>query len=176
MKTTMLVLFGSLALATGGTAQRLSPSVLAAGGGSARTATMSLDWTLGESVVETAKLPDRIYTQGFHQPTLQVTEQVSSANPLLTVDEYLIQIAPNPVQAILNVRIKAYDGSVVDKMDEKVQLQLTDMTGKVLQVREAFLLDDPIQVNMVALPAGMYLLSVQKTAGTPIKTFKVLKD
>lgn len=176
MKKTMLVLFSSLALSSVAVAQQLTPSVLAAAGGYDRTKTISLEWTLGELVVETAKVSGRIYTQGFHQPTLQVTEQISLVNPLLIVDEYLVQIAPNPVQAILNVKIKAYDGSSIGKIDEKVQLQLTEMTGKVLQVTEAFLLDDSIQINMVALPAGMYLLSIRKAAGMPIKTFKVLKD
>ena len=55
-----------------GLSQRLSPEVLAVGGGIDKNGSLSLEWTLGEAVIETVSLSDRIYTQGFHQPMLVV--------------------------------------------------------------------------------------------------------
>ncbi len=73
--TKICILLGAaLSLPLAGMAQQLSPSVLAASAGTISTQTMVLDWTLGELVVETATSPDRLYTQGFHQPLLQVSE------------------------------------------------------------------------------------------------------
>lgn len=154
-------------------AQRLTPSVLATAGGQHQTNTISLEWTLGEAVVETTRLPNYVYTQGFHQPTLQVTEQV---NPLLTDSDYLIQVFPNPVEAILTVRIEVQEGSLVSKSEEKLLLNLTDLSGKSLQTKVAYLVNESAQLNMADLPAGVYVLYIQKAMGAPVKAYKVLKN
>ena len=144
----MLVLFGGLALATGVKAQRLSPSVLAAGGGSARTATMSLDWTVGEAVVETATTSARLYTQGFHQPLLQVSEQPSFKGDAAG---YSFTIAPNPVATFLTLGITAPESS-------PLQLLLTDMNGRQYSLPIVPANTTSTQVDMTAFPAGIYLL------------------
>ncbi|MBO0936048.1 T9SS type A sorting domain-containing protein [Fibrella sp. HMF5335] len=165
MKKTMLCLIGSLALATGGMAQRISPSVLAAGGGSARTATMSLDWTVGEAVVETATTSTRLYTQGFHQPLLQVSEP-----PTLKVEAagYSFTIAPNPVATNLTLGIAAPESS-------PLKLLLTDMNGRQYSLPIVPANTTSTQIDMTTFPAGIYLLRIGKTDGPQLKAYKILK-
>lgn len=148
---------------------------MATAGGYDKTSTLSLEWTLGELMVATARLPDHIYTQGFHQPALLVAEQVDLAHPLVTDSAFLIQVFPNPVEAILTVRIRKHESAQTGRSEEKLLLNLTDILGKTLQTKEVDLLSEPAQLNMGDLPAGVYLLHVQKSMGAPIKAYKVLK-
>lgn len=165
MKKTLLLLFGSLAVASGGMAQRLSPSVVAVSGGTARTQTMTLDWTLGESVVETATTPGRLYTQGFHQPSLQVREQ-----PGLTGADagYQFTIAPNPVASYLKIDITAPESS-------PLQLLLTDLLGRQYNLPVVPASTKSTQIDMTLFPAGTYLLRIGKADGPPLKAYKIVK-
>lgn len=165
MKKTVALLVGSLSLSSVGIAQRLSPSVLAASGGTARTQTMTLDWTLGESVVETAATSDRLYTQGFHQPMLQVTEQ-----PNLTGSDagYQFTVAPNPVVSYLKIDISAPESS-------PLQLLLTDLLGRQYNLPVVPASTRSTQIDMTLFPAGTYLLRIGKADGAPLKSYKIVK-
>lgn len=164
MSNYILILVGSLGLSSGGLAQQLSPSVVATGGGFARTPTMTLEWTLGESVVETARTPDRLYTQGFHQPSLRVTElpveNTEQAGQFL--------VAPNPVATYLTVTAKTVQ-------ETACQLLLTDMTGHQYQMPDLPSATESVQVDMTRFPAGTYLLHISKPNGLRLKTYKVSK-
>ena len=166
MKITLSVLFGSLALATGGMAQRLSPSVLAAGGGSARTATMSLDWTVGEAVAGTVTAPNVLYTQGFHQPMLQVTEQ--SAPAAMGDGAPRFVVAPNPVTSHFTV-------TAGFARETPFQLRLTDLTGRQYLLPDLPATTESLQIDMTAYPAGTYLLRIGKADDPLLKSYKIVK-
>ncbi len=163
MKRHVIPLLLGLILPSMGLAQQLSPAVMATAGGQHKNEQLSLEWTLGETFIETVSLPNRIYTQGFHQPMLRVEDLPQLASP------YRVRIAPNPVATILNVAIDAEE-------DTKFQLTLTDMTGRTFYTKSAAVQSDPIQVEMKALPAGVYLLQVATPEGQPVKTVKVVKQ
>ena len=164
MKKALLVLSG-LCLSSAGIAQRLSPSVVAVSGGTARTQTMTLDWTVGESVVETATTSTRLYTQGFHQPTLQVSEQ-----PNVTDADagYKFTVAPNPVASYLRVDITAPESS-------PMQLMLTDLRGHQYNFPLLPASTTSTQIDMTAYPAGTYLLRIGKADGPLLKSYKIVK-
>jgi len=162
-RLTFLVLSG-LAISSGGLAQQLSPSVVATAGGVARAQTMTLEWTLGESVVETHQATDRLYTQGFHQPTLHVTEQLVGSD---AVQEFMV--APNPVSSHLTVTAKYV-------REAPLQLQLTDMTGRQFALPHLPATAESMQVDMTRFPAGTYVLHIGTDTGTTLKTYKVIKD
>lgn len=165
MKKTLLVLLGSLALATGGMAQRLSPSVLSVGGGSARTATMTLDWTVGEAVAGTERTARQLYTQGFHQPLLQVSEQPNQTS--LDAD-YRFTVAPNPVVAWLNVTFATPEPM-------PLQLTLNDLAGRRYNLPVIPANTASTQIDMTVYPAGVYLLRIASDEGKPLKTYKIIK-
>ena len=78
--------------------QSLSRSVISPKGGFDNTDNISLEWTLGESFIETLTKEDVIITQGFQQ---------SYNSRLLEINEYAIhiQIFPNPAISDINVYI-----------------------------------------------------------------------
>ncbi len=164
MKKIVLILYG-VSVYSVGIAQCLSPSVVAVSGGTARTQTMTLDWTLGESVVGAVTTSTRLFTQGFHQPILQVSEQMSVVD---TDAGYKFTVAPNPVVSYLNIAITAPENS-------PMQLMLTDLRG----YQYSFLLlpasTRSTQIDMTAYPAGAYLLRIGKADGPLLKSYKIVK-
>lgn len=164
MKKIVLVLYG-VGVSSVAVAQQLSPSVVAVSGGTARTQTMTLEWTVGESFVETATTSTRLYTQGFHQPLLQVSEQASVTD----ADEgYKFTVAPNPVVSYLRIDITAPESS-------PLQLVLTDMRGYQYNLPLLPASTTSTQIDMTVYPAGMYLLRIGKADGPLLKTYKVVK-
>ena len=165
MNKTVVLLVSSLGLSSVGIAQRLSPSVVAVSGGTIRTQTITLDWTLGESVAETATTPDRLYTQGFHQPTLQVSEEKG-----LTDSEagYKFTVAPNPVVSYLKIDITAPESS-------PLQLLLTDLLGRQYHLPVVPASTTSTQIDMTLFPAGTYLLRIGKADGPLLKAYKIVK-
>ena len=163
-KALWFTLYG-VGLSSAALAQQMSPSVIAAAGGSTRTQTMDLEWTLGESVVETGQTASQIFTQGFHQPMLQVTEQTSR---VAGSEPGRFTIAPNPVTAFLTV-------TATQVREEALQLKLTDMAGRQFSLPDLRASEASVQVDMTAYPAGTYLLRIGTRNGAPLTTFKVLK-
>ena len=134
-------------------------------GGTARTSTMTLDWTLGESVVETATTSSRLYTQGFHQPLLQVSEQPNVTDSNVG---YKFTVAPNPVVSSLRIDIVAPESS-------PLQLLLTDLRGHQYNLPLVPASTTSTQIDMTAFPAGTYLLRIGKADGSPLTSYKIVK-
>lgn len=166
MKKSSILFLGCLGVSSGGLAQQLSPAVVATDGGVARARTLTLEWTLGESVVETHRTGDRLYTQGFHQPTLQVTEQTaqwgSEAGPRFTV-------APNPVVSHLTVTVSS-------AQETPVQLRLTDLAGRQHTLPDLPAATESVQVDLTRFPAGTYLLHLTNETGAKLRSYKVVKS
>jgi len=141
----------------------LSPSVIGAAGGFDLKQNISLEWTLGETFVESVTGRDKWYTQGFHQPMLSARAISPSA-----ARGYDIKIFPNPTQELLNVFIKTPEA-------EDLKLTLVDVTGKTIYTRWVPSGTPEIQVRVKHLPEGMYMLSVVSTKGYRINSFKVIK-
>jgi len=165
MRKKYLLLVGGLGLSLAGVAQRLSPSVLAVSGGTATTKTMTLDWTLGETFAETGYTPERLYTQGFHQPLLQVSELQNLINPDAG---FTITVAPNPVTSYLTVGVTA-------PQEDPLQLWLTDLNGRQYTLPILPATTPSTQVDMTPFPAGTYLLHINSVDGRLLKSYKLIK-
>lgn len=141
-------------------AQSLSPEVISSAGGKMQSSTISLDWTLGEAAVARWNTPNGFTTEGFHQPILQVTLLPEYTSPK-------VSIAPNPVQATLNVLIK-------EPIQKKLFGQLVDVQGRVL-VQRTNLTFGNTELNLSNLAAGVYFLQVLEQNGKTVEAFKVVK-
>lgn len=149
-------------------AQQLSPSVLAAAGGTAHSPTISLEWTLGEAVVETHTTPDRLYTQGFHQPLLHISEQPDKT-ALFGVDAtYSFTVAPNPVASHLTLAITSPE-------EKPLLLRMTDINGRHYDLPTVPPNTKSTQIDMTLFPAGTYLLHIGKVDGSMLKSYKIVK-
>lgn len=148
-------------------AQIISSSVIASAGDYDKTGSISLEWTVGELVTEADITGFGKLTQGFHQPIIILP---TTFVDLLTTqaNDYNVKIFPNPVQAVLQVSIKG-------KTDNKLQVKLLDMSGKLLFLSTTYNRQQLIQININPYAAGTYLISITDTKGATIKTFKVVK-
>ena len=164
MYTKPLLFLGAMLWGISLNAQTLSPDVLANAGQVSYTGNISLSWTLGEGFVSTLYYEDRILTQGFHQPLLQVmpVENTFVANKMD------IQVFPNPVTALLSVKLKA-------DSDDELTLELLDLMGRRIFSRAVSFSDGEFDIEMNHLPASIYILRFSDSQGNRIQTHTVSK-
>jgi len=150
-------------------AQQLSPVILSPAGDADKNARIQLQWTLGENAVETGTSGINQYTQGFHQPLLVFTKSQPVTKPVipLRVPGLQIQLAPNPVQSVLHVQIRAED-------KQALELQVVNLYGVVIQ-REKVSLPVTTFFNLNNQSAGIYLLRVLDEKGTILNSHKIVK-
>lgn len=177
MKKILFFLLGIICILSTVHSQQLSPSVIAAQGGISKAAGIALEWTLGEPFTESLPVSNGLYTQGFHQPLLQViqisktlTKQVAGYAKTVTkpVTNYKITVVPNPVQSYLTASITAPNS-------DKIIVSLIDFAGRVIPVRFASGIFSTVRVDMTGMIAGIYMLEMRKATGELIQTFKIIK-
>ncbi len=152
--------------------QKLSPEVISSAGDISKTASISLEWTLGEPVIESSKVSNKHYTQGFHQTYFKITNIVPAKNESLASDFDMI-IFPNPVEAILEIKISS-ENLLLDETG-KVDLFLFDIIGKQLLIQKTNEKSGSTFVDMTSFPSGIYFLKAQKENGLFLKSFKITK-
>lgn len=156
-------------------AQSLDRTVLASSGGSDKTNTISLDWTLGELATETVSASGKMYSQGFQQSILlgtsnsRTTSEETKSVVTSDIDGYRIVVAPNPVTSIVNFRISS-------SKNINVTVTVSDVNGALLKQRATKSDAGNLQIDMSGFAAGMYFLTVKDVANNRIlQTFKLVK-
>lgn len=149
--------------------QKLSPEVISSAGDVSKTASVSLEWTLGETVIESSKTANKHYTQGFHQTYLKVF----SANNEGLVLDYNMTVFPNPVEGTLEIKI-LNENSPHDNIG-KIDLFLIDIRGLQISIQKINDKSGSTFLDMTALPSGTYFLKAQKENGLLLKSFKIVK-
>jgi len=122
----------------------------------------SIDFTVGEVIVNTGTNGTNDLTQGFHQTNWN----------FLGVEDYApdhqVIIFPNPTQDVLNIKTSVY---------ENVTYTLYDAQGKLVLQNILSAEQTPIQVSQLA--PGSYSLtlnqSMREHQDIPMKTFKLVK-
>ena len=141
-------------------------SVISAAGDCNKNGNISLEWTVGETMVETINSGKGMLTQGFHQPLLiKKLPQVIPALPVLP--DYLFTIAPNPVISELTV-------TVDKRITTKVQVQLTDLFGRTLSLM-APSYNRYFKFSFQNHPSGTYYIFIRNEDGALLKSFSVIK-
>lgn len=143
-------------------AQSISPQVIASAGTHYTGSNAQLSWTIGEPVITTISNGNNTITQGFHQTLLNVTsvEEQSLAGVNVTV-------FPNPTSDVLNINLT--------NNLKNLQMDLFDMTGKLLQARGIGASEGNVQINMTEYARANYLLRVYSADGSVNYTYKVQK-
>lgn len=122
-------------------AQSLSPTVVATAGETYTSPTVNVEWTLGELMIE-SYAGTLVLTQGFHQPTVQITSLKDLAASLGTIKVY-----PNPTTSSLSIESEKHGN---------LQVALWDMNGRLLlQKRLSATIS---QLELSHLPQGIYVL------------------
>lgn len=143
-------------------AQSISPQVIASAGTHFTGSNAQLSWTIGEPVITTVSNGSNIITQGFHQTLLNVTsvEEQSIAGVNVTV-------FPNPTSDVVNINL-------VNNLKD-LQLDLFDMSGKLLQARKIGAAEGNVQIGMNEYARANYLLRIYSVDGSVNYTYKVQK-
>lgn len=154
-------------------AQTLSPSIISPNGGIAENSIMILEWTIGETAVETYRSGKEFYTEGFHQPSLVVkpSDQMADIAPRTSTTELtngIVRVMPNPVYSVLTVHLE---------LDHQLDLQISilDMHGQILNTRTATIDKGDISLDFTKYPSGMYMLHVNSSDGSVVYICNVTK-
>lgn len=168
----ILFCFLSIFISNHAFCQKLSPEVISSAGDISKNSSISLEWTLGETIIESSKTSNRQYTQGFHQSYLKVISILPAQNESL-ISDYNMTVYPNPVEAILEVKVSTENL----RQDEigKVDLYLFNFMGQQLLVQKINEESASTFVDMTAFPSGTYFLKAQKENGLSLKSFKITK-
>ena len=162
MKKTLVPLGILLLVASISYSQSLSPTLLSSQNGYDTSKNMVLEWTLGESAIETISEKNTIYTQGFIQPFLD-----SSKGIIQIVDE--IHIFPNPVKNHLNVKLLSHSNS-------QETIDIYNVNGRMVkQFKHSFSLYENIRLDLSDLPSGIYVIRIIN-ATRVITSHKIIKN
>jgi hypothetical protein len=118
----------------------------------------SIDFTIGEVVINTGTDGTNNLTQGFHQTNWNFLGLEDFA------PNYEVIIFPNPTEDVLNIRTSTF---------ENVTYTLYDAKGKLVMQNILFAEQTPIQVSQLA--PGAYSLTLNNETQN-LKTFKLIKQ
>ncbi len=160
-KNYLLILVTVIFFSSWAHAQSISPFVISSAGGEGESGEMTIQWTLGEMMIETFDANDMILTQGFHQPHLIVTSVDEIPGHDICIDAY-----PNPTDNHVHIRLN--DGEYAD-----MHYSLFDSNGRLIGTRPLESL--VTQVNLTQHEPGVFFLIITRS-NEEIKTFKIVKN
>lgn len=143
-------------------AQSLTPDVIASSGNYFSSASGSIAWTLGETMIETYSSFGNFLTQGFHQPFSISTGIVSFSG------EMNIWVYPNPASETLSIEFQNVpEGNYV--------MEMYDMLGQKIYSKEIFVPKKFLErLDTKNFSAGVYVLNIYSAYAVK-KTFSVYK-
>ena len=153
MKTTIIVLLFVMSFFGKANSQELVSS----SGDYFETTNSNLEWSLGETFIESFQQGSIILTQGQHQSYYSITEIEDKIN--LIVDIY---IYPNPATEyfIINTDLTGHNYSI------------SDLTGKTVLSGK---ITGKTQVTISNLKKSLYFLNITNEDKIAVKTFKIIK-
>lgn len=135
--------------------------IVATAGNSENNNGITIEWTLGEPVIETIGNSTNMLTQGLHQTNL-----LSTGLNELNLSEAGIQVFPNPTNDIITI-------SIIQKKHEVFVIELSDVTGQKVIQKE--MRSDSEELDLTNYASGIYLLRIWNKNLAHTKTFKIIK-
>ena len=139
--------------------QDTSPHVLATSGGESSSPTSKMSWTIGEPVIETVSASGSTLTQGFQQPWVDISIDVSE-NADTAPD---ITVYPNPTRHFLNV--------VYEEAPLGDRYELRNALGQL--VMQDRVQGSTTELDMTTVSSGSYYLRLLDHENKPRKTFTI---
>lgn len=152
MKSVLIIILSFLSI--GVYAQSIDSYVIGAVGGQVSTANLEVNFTAGESVIQTASLAQVILTQGFHQPP----SALSGLDEM--VKEERLHVFPNPTSDQLYVTINNSD-------NQTVIIEVYSLNGQLVFKEDANMImqGETIQLNVSNLNPGHYQIRIANENG-----------
>jgi hypothetical protein len=150
-----------LLLAWTARAQRIDPAVVAASGGFAQTASVSVSWTVGQSATDLRAGHFGTLSEGFQQAFLTVIPMRDSRTP------FTLSLSPNPARHSVVVTMNG--------ADEDMTLVLFNLLGEPVLRQPVRGGDQLVRLSFETLPSGLYLLVAFSGAGEQLALYKIVK-
>lgn len=140
--------------------QSIGPEVVSNGGDYFSNSNLSIAWTIGEPVIETAIGANNTLTQGFHQGLyymVNIKEQISNVN---------INVFPNPSADIVNIEIN-------NSISKNFKIELFDNLGNLLLLKS--FKNNTTQISLNKFANSVYYLKISNIDENKFDTYKILK-
>ena len=134
--------------------------LISTSGASFSDGTESINWTLGEMVIETMETNSEIITHGFHQPRLEISPSGTNVPK-----RYFIRAYPNPAHDFIHLHLQ---GKIIKGM----KYALYNATGSLLQ--EGTLEEEITKISFISLSPAVYFMKITKGEQC-IQNFKIIK-
>lgn len=147
--------------------QNLSPTIISSQGSFDQIENMTIEWTLGENIIETVTYKNNIFTQGFLQPLIK--NEFKKSQFIETLTSLNISIAPNPVHTQFSVIINS-------NLNFPNHFRIYDGLGRIIKKTD-FIKDDfrPI-IDISNLTNGIYYLHTFDSDGVLLKINRIIKN
>ncbi|MDP4267870.1 MAG: T9SS type A sorting domain-containing protein [Bacteroidota bacterium] len=137
-------------------------SVTSTSGGGGYSSDANLNWTIGETFINTFSASNEILTEGFYQTKLTAT----------VIDEitnygFMINAFPNPTTNVVTLKIE-------NGKPEKHTYQLYDQMGNILEQKVIMEIETLVQFKKYA--SGTYIIKINDAKNNNIKTIKIIKN
>ncbi|TAE45982.1 MAG: T9SS C-terminal target domain-containing protein [Bacteroidetes bacterium] len=155
-----LILLG----AGGLSAQTIDRQVIGAAGTTFQTASIHLDFTVGESVVPTVEAGSFILNQGFQQGDLNKVGIEDLA-------EVKYVLFPNPTYGLVTLQLES-------AKNLSLSLEVTDASGRIVAIpRQQLLLTGSLEtrIDLSPLAEATYFITLREENGQGVHTFRIQK-
>jgi hypothetical protein len=118
--------------------------------------TIQMEWSLGETIIESIGDGEILLTQGFHQSYLKFSDTVDNS----------IFVYPNPFDLYLFIDVPELES-------ERMYCKIWDVTGRLIY--DIHNLSCFNQVYTAEFAFGMYLVRIYDSKSRVVKTQKIIK-
>lgn len=119
---------------------------------------LQIEWSLGETMIDSYSDGQIIFTQGFHQPGLIQVDQPDT----------LIKVFPNPFDLALYIDLQETESEI-----GHFSIVLFDMAGRIVFVQDISLGISEIQTEDI--PDGIYFMKLFDAKSNLLKSVKIIK-
>jgi len=139
--------------------QSISTDVISSAGETFESNEYTLDWTVGEGVVDFLFAEGKTLSLGFHQTDIIL------ANLSEDITESVSKVFPNPTQNHITIEYG-------DK-DRELSITITDLLGRKY-LEKKVLSESSVEIDMTDFPNGNYLLEIMTEQGEK-SIYKIIK-
>ena len=134
--------------------------IITTAGGNAGSSGITVSWTIGETIIETASGINSILTQGFNQGDLLITEISKTEYPVIGFRLY-----PNPASENINIITEGTENN-------RFRCVILDIYGKVLT--DNFFEGPEFDISVVNFKKSIYILKIYQT-DREVAVLKIIK-
>jgi hypothetical protein len=156
-------------------AQSVTSEIIAPNGGVDQARGITISWTLGEPTISYFTGRNQMYTEGFHQPVLQLQwispQEVSpdvTKEMMAQIEEGSIQVYPNPTTAQLYMHLNL-------KETAGMKWMILHPDGQILLRGNITNDERKVEIDVSDFAAGAYTLQVLSGKDQPVAFYRITK-